>query len=269
MTAPLNSVTISGTPAVGQTLSLAVAPVGATATYKWKRADTQSGSYFDIPGATAETYTITADDAGKYIKVEAAGIGEYSGTVLSAPTSNVTTPITAVSISGNTRVGQTITAATTPAGATKTWKWKRAGSQAGPYSDISGATAQTYTLADADTGKYIKAEAAGTGNYSGVVESPPTAQVTQALTAVTISGTPQVDQALTANPAPASATVTYKWRKSDTQNGQYTDIAGATAKTFVPTAAEQGKYLKVVITGTGSYTGNQTSAATAAVAAKA
>lgn len=196
MTAPLNSVTISGTPAVGQTLSLAVAPVGATATYKWKRADTQSGSYSDIPGATAETYTITADDAGKYIKVEAAGIGEYSGTVLSAPTSNVTTPITAVSIyqrggssktavtsvsiSGSPRVNQTLTAATQPSGATVVYEWQEADSSDGAYTPIDGATASTYQLTSAQENKYIKVKAVGTGNYSGTVTSEATAQVTSA-----------------------------------------------------------------------------------------
>jgi hypothetical protein len=86
---PLESVTISGTAQVGQTLSAATQPAGATATYKWKRADTADGSYTDIASATNASYLLAAEDEGKYIKVEATGTGEYSGTVLSAATTAV------------------------------------------------------------------------------------------------------------------------------------------------------------------------------------
>lgn len=86
---PLENVTISGTAQVGQTLSAAVQPEGATATYKWKRADTADGSYTDIVSATNASYLLAVEDEGKFIKVEATGIGEYSGTVLSAATTAV------------------------------------------------------------------------------------------------------------------------------------------------------------------------------------
>lgn len=59
----------------------------------------------------------------------------------------------------------------------------------------------------------------------------------------------------------------YKWQKADTASGAYSDIAGAAQKTFQPTASEQGKFIKVVVTGTGNFTGTKTSAATAAVQA--
>lgn len=61
--------------------------------------------------------------------------------------------------------------------------------------------------------------------------------------------------------------MTYKWQKADTASGAYSDIAGATNKTFQPTTSEEGKFIKVVVTGTGEYTGSKTSAATAAVQA--
>ena len=42
-----------------------------TAAFRWLRSDTKSGEYTAIPGATKQVYTLTDDDAGKYIKVEA------------------------------------------------------------------------------------------------------------------------------------------------------------------------------------------------------
>lgn len=75
---------------MGQTLTTTIAPSGATATYQWKSADTEDGSYTNIASATAASYELTAGESGKYIKVEAKGTGKYSGTVLSAATAAVT-----------------------------------------------------------------------------------------------------------------------------------------------------------------------------------
>ena len=75
---------------MGQTLTAAIAPSGATATYQWKSADAEGGSYTDIGSATTASYELTASESGKYIKVEAKGTGEYSGTVLNTATAAVT-----------------------------------------------------------------------------------------------------------------------------------------------------------------------------------
>ena len=86
---PLTSVSINGTAQVGQTLTANIQPAGATATYKWKQADTDSGNYTDIASATQSSYQLQAAQQGKYIKVEATGSGDYSGTVLSNATTAV------------------------------------------------------------------------------------------------------------------------------------------------------------------------------------
>lgn len=84
---------------------------------------------------------------------------------------------------------------------------------------------------------------------------------------MTISGTPQVGQTLTSNVIPAGATVTQQWKVADAADGEYTDIAGATGKTHKLAADKEGKFIKVEVTGSGKYTGTQTSQATTAVAA--
>ncbi|MFT4232374.1 MAG: S-layer homology domain-containing protein [Leucobacter sp.] len=83
----------------------------------------------------------------------------------------------------------------------------------------------------------------------------------------TISGTAQVGQTLTANAGtwgPAPVTLAYQWLRDGTA------ISGATGKTYVPAAADQGKKISVRVTGskTGYQTVSKTSAQTAAVAAK-
>lgn len=116
----------------------------------------------------------------------------------------------------------------------------------------------------------MTAKAVGTANITvktgdGNKTAKCAVKVTDTVKSVAIEGTAQVGQTLTANVTPASATVSYEWQQSDSADGAYSAIGGATAKTYVLTEAEGGKFIKVKVTGTGNYTGTQTSAATTAV----
>ena len=66
-----------------------VTPAAASVTYQWKAADTESGAYTDITGATGKTHKLAADKEGKFIKVEVSGTGDYSGSKLSGATTAV------------------------------------------------------------------------------------------------------------------------------------------------------------------------------------
>ncbi|WP_126854894.1 PA domain-containing protein [Candidatus Cryosericum odellii] len=97
---------------------------------------------------------------------------------------------------------------------------------------------------------------------------PATAPI--AITAIgAITGTPEVGQVLTAGAlTPSAATVTYLWTICDTVDGTYTDIGwAATSITYTPVAWEVGRFIEVVATGTGSYSGTVTSDPTTAVVA--
>jgi len=81
---------ISGTTMEGEVSTAgSITPSGATVAYQWRRADTSGGTYADISGATNSTYTLVSGDVGKYIKVVAAGTGNYSGTQTSAATAAI------------------------------------------------------------------------------------------------------------------------------------------------------------------------------------
>jgi hypothetical protein len=80
---------VEGVAKVGETLTAKVTPTGATVNYQWMRCDTVDGTYTNIAGATSSTYTLVADDVGKYIKVAATGTGSYTGTVTSDATTAV------------------------------------------------------------------------------------------------------------------------------------------------------------------------------------
>ena len=74
------SVTISGTPTVGETLKATYSGGNATEiSYQWYRGNEA------ISGATETSYTLTADDAGKSVSVCVTASGNYSGSVESTP----------------------------------------------------------------------------------------------------------------------------------------------------------------------------------------
>ena len=80
-----------------------------------------------------------------------------------------------------------------------------------------------------------------------------------------ITGTIVVGQILTAGAlSPTGATATYQWRSS-TDNSNYSDIGGATSSTYTLVITDVGKYIKVVATGSGQYSGSVTSSATTQV----
>jgi cell division septation protein DedD len=81
-----------------------------------------------------------------------------------------------------------------------------------------------------------------------------------------ITGTPQVGSELTVGAlTPSSATATYQWQIADTVSGSYSNINGAVDYKYTPVEGDLGKYLKVVATGAGSYTGTVTSDPTTAI----
>jgi hypothetical protein len=267
---------INGTPQVGAVLTAgALTPAGATATYQWQSATSAGGSYTVITGATSTTYTPVAGEVNTYLEVVATGNGNYTGTVTSVPTIAVAPiPITAIgAINGTPQVGAVLTAgALTPAGATATYQWQSATSAGGSYTVITGATSATYTPVAGDLNTFLEVVATGNGGYTGAVTSAPTTAVAFIpITAIgAINGTPQVGAVLTAGDlTPAGATANYQWQSATTADGSYTVITGATSTTYTPVAGDVNKYLEVVATGTGSYTGTVTSLPTQAVAAPA
>ena len=146
-------------------------------------------------------------------------------------------------------------------------------------SDIDGATGSTYTLTSSEQGQTIQVRVTFTddaGNAKSLT-SAATAQVearpnTPATGLPTISGTPQVEETLTADTSPiddqdglTNASYRYQW----TAGG--TDIDGATGSSYELTSSEQGQTIKVRVTFTDDRDNEETltSEATVAVAAAA
>ncbi|NQX28343.1 S8 family peptidase [Microbacteriaceae bacterium VKM Ac-2854] len=256
--------TISGTAAVGNTLTANAGTwdAGVTIGYQWKRSGVAIG------GATAKTYVLVAADAGTTITVSVTGTktGSATTTKTSAPTGVIAGGAvlsgSVPTISGSVVVGRTLTAdpgTWGPAPVALSYQWKRAGVV------IAGATGASYTLVGEDLGNRVSVSVTGTKpGYATLTKSSASSTVVTAASlrsaTPTITGTAAVGQKLTANPgdwAPQPVSYAYAWYRGGSA------IAGATAATYTPVAADAGTALTVRVTGSklGYTTVTQASAA--------
>lgn len=171
---------IQGSLKAGQQLTANVTG-GSSVAYQWQRsASSTADNFTDITETTAnaQKYTLTSDDVGKYIQVVITDNSAEAVKDVKAVTAGAIgaddgkTALTGVSITGTLKVGQTLTASVTPAGATADYQWVMADDNStASASDITGATGQTYVLGKDAAGKYIGVRATGTGNYDTEVRA--------------------------------------------------------------------------------------------------
>ena len=197
------------------------------------------------------------------------------------------TPATGLpTISGTVQAGQTLTADTSPIDdqdgledVSYSYQWIR--SDGNNDTDIPDATDTTYTLTVDDVGKAIQVRVTFTDDAEN--EETLTSVATEAVSAKpnseatglpTISGTPQVDQTLTADTSGISdedglddVEFSYQWIANDGNSD--TDIDDATDSTYTPSDSDVGKTIKVRVTFTDDADNEETltSEATAEVTA--
>ena len=224
--------------------------------WQWASSDAMDGTWTDISGATSDSYTPMAGDAGNYLQATASyadAIGEDKSAM--AVTATVVDLMGMVTLSSSQPVVDTALTAslTDPDGGVTgvMWQWAISDAMDGTWTDISGATSDSYTPMAGDAGNYLQA----TASYADAIGEDKSAMaVTATVTAadlmgmVTLSSSrPVVDTALTASLTDADGGVTgvmWQWASSDAMDGTWTDISGATSDSYTPWAGDEGNYLQ-------------------------
>ena len=293
---PSGSVTIDGTVEEDQTLAantdnLADADGLGALSYQWQRSN-DSGDFENIENATGETYTLGDEDVGREVQVVVSYTddGGMDESLTSTATTTVTNinddPSGSVSIDGTAEEDQTLTTNTDNLDDADglgafSYQWQR-GDGSGGYTNIQDASGETYTLGDEDVGREVQVMVSYTDD--GGMDESLTSVATAAVEninddptgSVTITGTVEEDQTLTANitalqdadglPTVADA-FTYQWQRNTGANGGFENIENATSETYTLSDADVGRNIRVVVnyTDDGGMDESLTSAATAAV----
>ena len=298
---PTGLPTISGTPQVDETLTADTSGISdedglTNVTYRYQWVGSQSvidadtgAAYiltFEIPDQTGSTYTLAPADEGWTFEVKVSFTDDAGNaeSLTSAATGEVeakpnTTATGLPNISGTPQVGETLTADTSDiddedglTNATYEYQWIAGGS------NISEAGGSSYLLTTSEQGQTIQVKVTFTDdadNQESLTSAETLAVAAKPNTAATgeptISGTPQVDETLTADTSAISdedglgnVSYQYQWLADDAE------IAGATGSTYILADADEGKAIRVRVTFTDDV-GNAeslTSAATTAVAAQ-
>ena len=201
-----------------------------------------------IDGATGSALKVTADLAGKFIKVVVTDL--YSSSFEATTTTAVPIPLESISLNTEApKINETLTALISPETATDvTYVWYSGDTSDKITTVIEKTTENTLNVTEALAGKFIKVVV--TDSYDSSYEATTTTAVPVKLVSVLLdTETPKVSDTLTATISPDNAGgVTYAWYSGDTADSITTAIVGATGNTLDVTGDLTDKYIKVVAT---------------------
>jgi hypothetical protein len=263
--------TIAGSAWTGSKLTATLGPVAwapkeDSFTYQWA-ADGQSVA--SVAGKPLE-YEVKAADLGKTITftVTAKKNAYEDASRTSLATAAVTLPLIATAptptITGTVKVGATLTAnpGVVPAGTTgatvKSYQWSSATTATGVYTNIDGATANTYVLKAADVARFVKVTV--TWAKAGNGDTPRVSAATAVVASLpfttpgvpSLSGTLTVGETLTAGPgtwSPTQDSFAYVWKRAATSNATtWETIQGQSESSYILVAADRGKFIRAEVT---------------------
>ena len=225
-----------------------------TYTYQWQSSSDNS-TWADIASATSSSYTLTSSEASKYVRVQVINASSTgSGVAYSIARSKVGAPYNTAlpAITGTIKVGsaQTVSTGTWSNSPTAySYQWQKSADGIS-WVNLSEETASTYTptfdvanlqiRVSVGAGNAIETATVTTSIISGFL--PPQATAIPAIT-----GTKTVGQTLTSSSGTwpgTSDSYVYQWQKSSDNGVTWTNIAGATASTYVLVAADAGYQIR-------------------------
>jgi len=208
--APVNTAppTISGTPAVGQTLTASEGTWSNNPTsfaYQWLRCNGGGNNCANVSNGTQKTYTLVGADAGRTLRVRVTATNaDGSSSAQSAQTAAVAAATSSAApkntapptISGTPKVGQQLSADPGSWSGKPTsfaYQWQRCDADVAACSNVVGATGKTYGVQAGDLGYRLRvmvtarnAKGSATANSAITTVVTPAATITNHRPAVTI-----------------------------------------------------------------------------------
>jgi len=262
---------ITGTAKQGYTFTAnpgSWSPAASSYTYQWQR---NTGSGFKaIAGATAQTFTPGTPDLNASIDVvvtatNSGGSGSATSAAVGPVAANPPVMTAPPAMSGNPRQGQVLSATSTgtwsPAANSYSYQWQRS-ADGQTWSNITGATSSSYTLAATDVNMTVRLMITADGSYG-------TGSARTNTQGPILSGAPAIAAAPTlmtaGNPVrgtsvsvgtgswyPSASSYAYQWQRS--ADGQtWANITGATSTSYTFQKADEADSIRAVVTATNTY----------------
>ncbi len=264
--APVSTVApvVSGQSVQGQTLSASTgswSPTPTSYTYQWQRSTDGGSTWNNISGAITSSYSVAGGDLNAQIRTVVSAINSYGTTV--APTTPVTigsgapAATTAPTVSGHASQGQILSATSTwnPAGVSYSYQWQSSSDSGSTWTNIGGATSSTYTLASSDLGNLVRVAVTAVNTYGTATASSTgigpilnNAPINTAVPALT--GNPQRTGLLSTTAGTWTGLgniITYQWQRSP-DGTNWAGIAGATASGYTAQFADEGDFVRALVT---------------------
>jgi hypothetical protein len=263
--------TVTGTARQGQQLNASNGSWSGSPTsyaYQWQRCSSPT-TCLQISGAGGSSYTLQSSDVGDTVDVVVTATNAGGSTsATSAQTGTVQTPLAPVNtalpaITGTAQEGDTLSASNGSWSNTPTsfaYHWQDCSSPTS-CSNISGATASSYTVQASDVGDTVDVvvtatnaggSASATSAQTGTVQSPPGGgggSSPSNTSLPTVSGNTLEGDTLTATSGTWSNSPTsygYQWQ--DCIGPACSNITGATSSNYTVQSSDLGHSLAVVVT---------------------
>ncbi len=268
-TPPVNTSvpTIIGTPARSASVSATVGTWsgnGNTYAVQWQRSS-DGTTWTNIAGATGFGYTIAVADEGSAIRalISAANPDGSASTASAAtPTISSAPPvaITSAVITGAPLRGDTLNSTQgiwSGIGNAYSDQWQRSSDGGTTWTNISGATTDSYTLTTADVGDAVRLLTTAV-NPDATVSAPSNVTATVTATPPLNTAAPGISGAaqrgLTLNSAVGTwngigDAFAFQWQRS-ADGTAWTNITGATGASYQLQSADEGDVVRIVVTGT-------------------
>jgi len=236
----------------------------ASLAYQWKRSTDGGSSFSNISGATVSSYTVsaptnTSDNYQYECIVTSTGCASFTSSAGALRVNKVTS----AAVSGQTvcsGIDATFSVSTTNTGPSAlTYQWQLSTNGGSSFSNISSATASTYTVsAPTNTSDNYQYECIVTSSGCASLTSTAGTLRVNKVTSTTVasqtvcSGTDATFSVSTTNTGPAA--LTYQWTQSNDGGSSFSNISSATSSSFTvstPGSSSDNYQYECVVTSTG------------------
>ncbi|MGL3001701.1 PKD domain-containing protein, partial [Flavobacterium sp. RSSB_23] len=252
---------VGGTICTGGNFNLSVQASNGTPslTYQWQSSTTSGSGFTNISGATNPNLSITSLTQTTYYRVNISASGNGCNTITSSEVAVlvIPDPIIVTQPTANTTICKngtaTLSVVATGGSGIFSYQWQSATSLGGSYTNISGATSNTFTTSSLSATSYFRVVITNSGSGCNTLTSTEATVFVGDISVQPVAPAPictggSATVSVTASANGGTATFTYQWESSTNGTSGWSSIGGATSNTYSSPALLSTTYYRCIVT---------------------